>query len=213
MKIKLLFIMLLVLLLFSSCSYADFEDGIKHKITPEESTKINIEIKPDESIPLKSVGDTITINDSVAELSYKINNVAVYNSFSESGIEAEKLADPEAGKKSQAPFVLVDITVTNEKALINVDSYNIAVFHLMNKEIFSDPWSKTLPEISYFSASESNGSDYFHYKLPEGESAEFKIGWILRDPVTDGNDLILHVGANIQENNYIDLSSNVIGEN
>ena len=213
MKIKLLFIILVILFLLSSCSYADFEDGIKQKIAPEENTKINIEIKPDESEPLKSVGDTITINDSVAELSYKINGITVYNSFSESGIDAESLADPEAGIKSQMPFVLIDITVTNEKALINVDSYNIAVFHLMNKEIFSDPWSRPLPEISYFSASESNGSDYFHYKLPEGESAEFKIGWILRDPVTNGNDLILHVGANIQENNYVDLSSNGTGEN
>jgi len=206
MRLRLSLILLAVIFLLSSCSYADFENGIRRKITPESDTKINIEIKPDENVPLKSVGDTVTINDGVAVLSYKINKVTVYNCVRDSEINADKLKIPEE-ISSDAPFVLVDITVTNEKALINVDSYNISVFHLMNREIFSDPWSNSLPEISYFSASESSGSDYFHYKLPEGESAEFKLGWILRDPVHNGKDLILHIGANIQENNYVDLQS------
>lgn len=206
MKAKIILCLCFILFFATSCSYVQLENEIRQKMFPGNESKINIDIKPDTNTKLKSMDDTITVNDGIAKLSYKINKVTAYNNFQESGLNSESLCNPEAPAISDSPFVLIDITVTNQKELIKIDFYNIAVFHLLNKEIFSDPWSHLLPAISYFSKSLSTGSDYFHYTLPEGEKMECQLGWFLREPVPTAKDLILHVGADIQSDNYVDLS-------
>jgi len=200
-------VFLVVILLFciTSCSYAEFEDRIKSGIIKQEQTKFDAEIKPDRNALIMPMGSKVTIDDTVTKTCYEICNAEVFDSFKSAGIKAEDIADDNAEEKSIYPFVAVDINVTVEKAYIKTDFYNIAVFHLLNKELFADPWSNPLPEMSYFSGFESNDSNYFHYTLAEGQTMTCRIGWIVDDRMSvDG--LILHVGADITADNYVSLT-------
>ena len=71
--------------------------------------------KPDENTQLKQIGDEIIINDSIAELSYTVTKVTVYDNLKASGIDEEKVCGYVPDNAKQNPFVLVDITVKNKR--------------------------------------------------------------------------------------------------
>lgn len=204
--------LLLISVMFSSCTYADFENKLKKGIMPGNDDKVDMnefdqQAKPDENTQLKQIGDEIIINDSIAELSYTVTKVTVYDNLKASGIDEAKVCGYVPDNAKQNLFVLVDITVKNKKVIRQVDDYNIGVFHLMNKTLFdSDPWKQSLPELTYFSNAKNNGSEYYHYTLPEGEEMQCQLGWVLRNPIENADDLILHIGADISAKNYVRLT-------
>ena len=64
-------------MMFSSCTYADFENKLKKGIMPGNDDKVDMnefdqQAKPDENTQLKQIGDEIIINDGIAELSYTV---------------------------------------------------------------------------------------------------------------------------------------------
>lgn len=207
---------LLITVMFSSCSYAEFENKLKKKVMPGSQDNVNDKVdieefnqqaKPDENTELKQVGDEIIVNDGITEISYAITKVSVYDNIDTAGIDEQKVGGyvPDTAKRN--PFVLLDLTIKNKKTIQQVDIQNIGVFHLMNKKLYdSNPWSQPLPELTYFSNSQSNGSDYYHYTLNEGEEMQCKIGWVLRSPIENADDLILHIGADISAKNYVQLT-------
>lgn len=203
---------LLLMVMFSACSYVEFENKVKQNVMPGNDDKVDMnafdqQAKPDESTEIKQIEDEIIINDGLAELSYTVTKVTVYDNLKSAGIDEEKVGGYIPDNAKLNPFVLLDITVKNKKALRQVDSYNIGVFHLMNKKLFdADPWTQALPELTYFSKSLSTGSDYYHYTLPEGEEMQCQIGWVLRSPIENADDLILHIGADISAKNYVQLT-------
>ena len=202
----------LIMIMFSACSYVEFENKVKQNITPGNNDKVNMnafdqQAKPDETTEIKQIGDEIIINDGLAELSYTITKVIVYDNLKSAEIDEAKVCGYVPDNAKLNPFVLLELTVKNKKVLQQVDSYNIGVFHLMNKKIFDeDPWTQALPELTYFSNSMSTGSDYYHYTLPEGEEVQCQIGWVLRSPIENADDLILHIGADISAKNYVQLT-------
>lgn len=202
----------LIMIMFSACSYVEFENKVKQNVTPGNDDKVdmnafNQQAMPDETTEIKQVGDEIIINDGLAELSYTITKVTVYDNLESAGVDEAKVGGYVPDNAKLNPFVRLDLTVKNKKALQQVDSYNISVFHLMNKKLFdADPWTQALPELTYFSNSISTGSDYYHYTLHEGEEMQCQIGWVLRSPIENADDLILHVGADISAKNYVQLT-------
>ena len=210
-KILSLFLSLLLIIgVFNSCSYVEFENKLQTPASnqsQEAPFKDVLDIRPDPNTKFKHIGEEIVVNDGLAELSYTITGMTVYNHFTAAGLKQEDLKYVGADADLANPFVLVEVTVSNKKIIQETEFYNIGVFHLLNQELFSDPWKKSLPEISYFSAFKSLGSDYLHYTLSEGEEMHCQLGWILADPVSTADHLILHVGADIKLNNYVDLSS------
>lgn len=203
---------LLIMIMFSACSYVEFENKVKQNVTLGSDDKVdmnafNQQAKPDKTTEIKQIGDEIIINDGLAELSYTITKVTVYDNLESAGVDEAKVGGYVPDNAKLNPFVLLELTVKNKKALQQVDNYNIGVFHLMNKKLFdSDPWTQALPELTYFSNSISTGSDYYHYTLPEGEEMQCQIGWVLRSPIENADDLILHVGADISAKNYVQLT-------
>lgn len=203
---------LLIATMFSACSYVEFENKVKQNATPGNDDKVDMntfdqQAKPDEKTQLKQIGDEIIVNDGITELSYTITKVTVYDNLKAAEIDETKIGGYVPDNAKQNSFVLVDITVKNKKAIQQADDYNIGVFHLMNKKLFdSDPWAQSLPELTYFSNAKNSGSDYYHYTLPEGEEMQCQLGWVLRNPIENADDLILHIGADISAKNYVQLT-------
>lgn len=203
---------LLITLMFSACSYVDFENQLKKGVVSGNGDKINmdefnLQANPGKDTELKEIGDEIIINDGIAELSYTITGVTVYDNLKVGGIDEAKIRGYFPDNAKENPFVLVDVTIKNKKALQETGDYNIGVFHIMNKKLFdSDPWAQPLPELSYFSNSKSDDSEYYHYTLPEGEEMQCQLGWVLQNPIESTDDLILHIGADITAKNYVLLT-------
>ena len=204
-RVALFLIILILTIGFSSCSYVDFENRLKNKIIAPDETKFNAEIKPSADAELIPMGREIIINDGVSVTSYTVTGVNVYDSYTAAGVKSEQLAVDNAQEKSSVPFVTVDLSVCIKKSTVKTEYYNIAVLHLLGSEIFAEPWKTHLPEMSYFSLSQSGGSDYFHYNLAEGETMNCRVGWILDDVNWSEDSLILHVGADINADNYVSL--------
>ncbi len=226
MRKNLLLLGMAFLLLFqlSACSYVAFEQklrGFPPADTDIESNtgedlpeQFDIDTETDmEHLKLRQIGDEITINDGITEMSYRVDKVTVYDNFEEAGLTAEDMGYISGGQEKN-PFVLLDITVKNKKVLQETADYNIAVFHLLNQKILNDPWVEALPEMAYFSGHAQNRleSEYFHYVLKKGGELQCQVGWILYGAVNTPEDLVLHVGANIEGTEFVDLNQEGIKE-
>lgn len=225
-KASILLAALLLLSILSGCSYMEFEQNLRgfgsgqqpaEKRTETEdggtSTEADIDMEIDTStdldqLDLKQMGDEILINDGIARWSYRVDGVKVYENLEAAGLEMSDMRYIPEGDEGNS-FVLVELTVENQEALAEVSDYNIAVFHLLNQELLEDPWKELLPEMCYFSLHENNEKEgeYFHFTLGKGEQMSCQIGWVLGGAVSTGENLILHVGADISAPNFVDLES------
>lgn len=198
---------LMIAISITSCSNEEVQKMINTDGNQEEITDRNDEGPDLGKLQLKSLGEEIVVNDNVTEMSYTINKVTVYDSFTDAGLTEEEMGYVPEGEEKK-PFVVLDITVKNNKVLMEdaAGDYNIAVFHLMNQKLLEDPWSQALPQMSWFREHKEDDRTYFHYTLEEGQTMECQIGWVLTYPVEDTHDLVLHVGADISSMDYVDLA-------
>ena len=77
---------------------------------------------------------------------------------------------------------------------------------MLSKALIHDNWRFVRPELAYFDhhGDEQKG-EYNHYKLGVGEEDTFTIGIFLTDIVKLSDGLILHIGADLHSQTYVDL--------
>lgn len=169
---------------------------------------------------IAKVGDTVRINTWDTVMEYTVQNVQIFNHYTESGIPKSEF---DFGL-SDLPFILLEVKVKKVGGLQWEDAShkdlitNLCVFNQSMMEEESKGNSVVVPEVCYFDGDPGAvGKEKGYYWLDPGEETVFQVGWCVHEPWTgrdkidaylsDTEGLVLKVSGLFGEEKFIDLST------
>lgn len=222
---KIVSVMLICMLLLSGCSYKELDDRIQRATSPNKTTQITLDngstisVEMVESIPADegdinyvSIGDSFSdsyeyidqggnvVSSGIDGLAYVVNNVTVYDSFFESGIDQDETMAPYVEKYSENNnFIVVEMTATynnptddsSKDSILGYFGWSGMIRYGEGYEGEDEVSRGTIyPDVMYFSEHPHEGDldifdqpfevshDYLYYSYPlqDGCSYEIVIG-------------------------------------
>lgn len=215
----------------SACSYREFEDSLKSKLSREKEEYVNPATILNDSPETKeqslfSVGDTIVYseediqNEIKQSIEYTLNKIYVSDNIHDSGLKADDFNDTSlisnnGDIKKKMQLVTVDITVKNvdykgyeperETPILFIES------SVGFKEGIEDPNGPWTLEESYFSEhpplDQNNGQDYSQFPLPIGEEIDVTVGWFVPADQLENEPLYYIIGQSglVEDYQYFEL--------
>lgn len=233
-------VFLAIFVFMSGCSYKGFDDRIQRSTAPNETTQITldngltiavemIETKPaDEGdISYISIGDSFSdsyeyinmggnvIFSGIDGLVYVVNNVMVYDSFFDSGIDSDETMLPYVERYSENnSFIVVEMTATynnptddsSKDSILGYFSWSGMIRYGEGYEGEDEIESGSIyPEVMYFSDHPREGdvdsfgqafnvnNDYMYYRYPlqDGCSYEIVIGIMVAPELIERKNVFL----------------------
>lgn len=209
-KLKCIIALLMIIMLFGSCSVKDGVQSVVGFGNDSPSDKVdenlNVTLSPvNENVCYES-GEEVQspLNKySDVKLSYKVTNTAVYKTVEEAGIKAENIhlydafCDKNGKFDTTYKFILLTVDVycgdkkdthDNQCYITELDSIGY-----LNKDGIYEGVSS---EMVYFKNGESSndlGKSYYSYSIDKGESIQVQCGWFVPSSVS-ADKLYLSIG-------------------
>lgn len=211
--LKICTLLLVFTLLFCTACSTSRESRSSEKISTSSSVQ--------QSDGMKKIGDTVTYGDYTgAQWEYTVQKVDIYDHYSKTGISESEFFEGLNNEKLIMIQVKIKKTEGVERKSDN-DYDSLEYLSLVNRALQdaqkSDTKSPILPNLVYFSGHE-DGTGAYQYWLDPGEEAVFQLGWCLSDGnysgketnlvfLTDTDGLALHIGSDLNQGEYIDLTT------
>ena len=169
---------------------------------------------------IAKVGDTVRVNTWDTVMEYTVQNVQIFDHYTESGIPESEF---DFGL-SDLPFILLEVKVKKVSGPEWTDEDHkdlITNLCLYNRSMMEEEGRENIvavPEICYFDGDPGAvGKDQGYYWLDSGEESVFQVGWCVHEPLTgkdkidaylsDTEGLVLKVSGLFGEEKFIDLST------